>query len=113
MPNKHIFVGLFLGNSINYLVFISKIEVTTVVLIELCRQETKKRKEEETGPKCKENEELKFLVEIGTISGRNQGRKNYTISAKAERARNRGLNCCVESGYKIFSPLLHIQTFQN
>ena len=56
------FLGFFLGNLIDCLAFIPKIEVTAVILIELCRQETKKRKEEETGSKCEENEEVEKHV---------------------------------------------------
>ena len=62
MPNIYIFSRVFLGNLIDCLAFIPKIEVTAVILIELCRQETKKRKEEETGSKCEENEEVEKHV---------------------------------------------------
>ena len=42
----------------------TKNQVTAVGLIELYRQGTKKRKEEETGPKCKENGELKNIIQF-------------------------------------------------
>ena len=70
MSNEYIFSRVFLENLIDCLAFISKIEVTVVVLIELCRQGTKKRKEEETRPKCKENGELKNMIQFLAETGR-------------------------------------------
>ena len=116
----------------------TKNQVTAIGLIELCRQETKKRKEEETGPKCKENGELKNMLcghgRYRPIPAETQtdtkGAKKHVVRTwpipldtgrnpdryqeyRPETSRYPDRYSCAEISYEAFSPLLHFKTFPN